>query len=175
MATETRSTPLTGDFREFVAGFMAAWNGHDASAMAPFVTDDVEWHDPWLLEPARGLAEVQASMEDSWSAFPDLRFFEPDPPHLSISGELVAWAWRMEGTMRGPIYPPGFAPTGLRMAVDGVDLWRLRDGRIAHYRAYYDMTDLLRQLGIMPPPGSRAERATVRLQRLQARGQRHGR
>ena len=175
MATKTTSAPPTGDLGAFTTGYLAAWNGRDSSAVAPFVTEDVEWHDPVLPAPARGLPEVQAFMEDSWRAFPDLRFTEPDPPHLSTTGDLVAWAWRMEGTMQGPIEPPGFAPTGRRMAVDGVDLWRMRDGRIAHYRAFYDMTELARQLGIMPPAGSRAEKATVGLQRLQARLLRRGR
>jgi hypothetical protein len=50
-----------------------------------------------------------------------------------------------------------------------VDLWTLRDGRISRYRAFYDMNDLARQLGIAPPPGSRGEKAMVTLQRLQAR------
>jgi hypothetical protein len=85
----------------------------------------------------------------------------------------VAWSWRMHGTMTGPIEPPGFAPTGKSMTVEGVDLWIMRDGRIAIYHAYYDLMDLSRQLGIMPMPGSRAERATVGMQRLQARFQRH--
>jgi ketosteroid isomerase-like protein len=40
--------------------------------------------------------------------------------------------------MRGIVDPPGFAPTGRGMRVDGVDLWRMRDERIAHYRAFYD-------------------------------------
>jgi hypothetical protein len=55
------------------------------------------------------------------------------------------------------------------MAVDGVDQWTMRAGRIARYRAFYDMNDLARQLGIVPPPGSGAERVMVALQRLQAR------
>jgi hypothetical protein len=55
------------------------------------------------------------------------------------------------------------------MRVEGVDQWTMRDGRIARYRAFYDMNDLARQLGIVPPPGSRAERGMVALQRLQAR------
>lgn len=56
--------------------------------------------------------------------------------------------------MRGPVEPPGFAPTGRRMRMDGVDLWTMRDGRIARYHAFYDMTELARQLGIVPPVGS---------------------
>jgi predicted ester cyclase len=108
-------------------------------------------------------------MRVSLRAFPDLRFGEPDPPALAVTGDVVLWAWYMEGTHRGPIDPPGFAPTGRRMRVDGVDQWTMRDGRIARYRAFYDMNDVARQLGIVPAPGSRAERGMVALQRLQAR------
>jgi hypothetical protein len=45
----------------------------------------------------------------------------------------------------------------------------MRDGRIARYRAIYDMNDLARQLGIAPAPGSRGEKMMAALQRLQAR------
>jgi hypothetical protein len=55
------------------------------------------------------------------------------------------------------------------MSVDGVDVWHMRGERIARYRAYYDMTDVARQLGLAPPRGGAAERAAVALQRLQAR------
>jgi steroid delta-isomerase-like uncharacterized protein len=159
--------------REFAARYADSWNRQDAQAMADLVTEDILWSDPALPEPARGIAAVQEFMRTNWQAFPDLRFEEPNPPHLSVNGDHVAWAWRMHGTMTGPIEPPGFAPTGKSMTVDGVDLWIMRDGKIATYHAYYDLMDLSRQLGIMPPPGSRAERATVGMQRLQARFQRH--
>jgi hypothetical protein len=45
----------------------------------------------------------------------------------------------------------------------------MRDGRIARYRAFYDVTDVARQFGIVPAPGGRAERGMVALQRLWAR------
>jgi steroid delta-isomerase-like uncharacterized protein len=160
------------EVQAFTERYSAAWNGCDVDAMAQMVTDDIVWADPALPEPARGIPAVQEFMRVSFHAFPDLYFSEPDPPHLTVTGDLVAWAWRMEGTMKGTVDPPGFAPTSRRMRVDGVDLWRMREGRIAGYRAFYDVMDLARQLGIMPPAGSRAERATVALQRLQARFQR---
>jgi steroid delta-isomerase-like uncharacterized protein len=160
------------DLRSLTARYVAAWNERDFGAMAELVTDDIVWTDPALPAPLRSAAEIQGFMRSCLRAFPDLRFGEPDPPHLSVAGDDVAWAWYMEGTMRGPMEPPGFAPTGRAMHVEGVDLWTLRDGRIARYRAYYDTMDLARQLGIMPPPGGRAEKATVALQRLQARLQR---
>ena len=161
-----------GTVREFAARYLDAWNRQDASVMGELVTEDIVWSDPALPEPARGVAAVQEFMRSSWQAFRDLRFEEPNPPHVSVNGDQVAWAWRMHGTMTGPIEPPGFAPTGKSMTVDGVDLWIFREGRVAVYRAFYDLMDLSRQLGIMPLPGSRAERATVGMQRIQARFQR---
>jgi len=160
---------VVSELRELVQRYEAAWNGCDTDAMAQLITDDIVWTDPALPAPARGVAEVQEFMRTSFRAFPDLRFSEPDPPAMAASGDLVLWAWHMEGTHRGVIDPPGFAPTGRAIRVDGVDQWMMRGGRIAHYRAFYDMNDLARQLGIVPPPGSRAERGMVAFQRLQAR------
>jgi len=157
------------ELRGFIERYLAAWNGGDTDAMAQLITEDIVWADPALPETARGIPAVQDFMRAGTRAFPDLRFGEPDPPVLAVNGELVLWGWWMEGTHRGVIDPPGFAPTGRRMRVEGVDQWTMRDGRIAGYRAYYDMNDLARQLGIVPPTGSRAERAMVALQRLQAR------
>jgi steroid delta-isomerase-like uncharacterized protein len=166
------SAPVPGvapELRGFVERYMAAWNGCDTDAMAQLITEDIVWADPALPEPARGVAAVQEFMRASLRAFPDLHFSEPDPPALAATGPLVLWAWRMEGTHSGRIDPPGFAPTGRRIRVDGVDQWTMRDGRIALYGAFYDMNDLARQLGIVPAPGSRAERGMAALQRLQAR------
>jgi steroid delta-isomerase-like uncharacterized protein len=164
--TATAAVPELG---AFIGRYVAAWNGCDTAAMAELVTDDIVWADPALPAPARGIGEVQEFMRASFRSFPDLRFSEPEPRVIATEGDTVLWAWRMEGTQDGVIDPPGFAPTGARMGVDGLDHWAFRDGRIARYRAYYDMNDLARQLGIVPAPGSRAERGMVRLQRLQAR------
>jgi steroid delta-isomerase-like uncharacterized protein len=161
--------PSATDLAQFCARYLAAWNGHDASAIADLVTEDVVWEDPALPAPAHGPLAVQEFMRTAWVAFPDLRFDDTDTPHCSSNGDRVAWRWRMRGTMTGPIEPPGFAPTGRSMEIEGVDLWTMRDGRIARYRAFYDTNDLARQLGIAPPPGGRAEKAMVALQRVQAR------
>jgi steroid delta-isomerase-like uncharacterized protein len=169
MALSTSEPGVDSQTRAFVERYVAAWNGCDTGAMAQLITEDIVWADPALAEPARGIGEVQEFMRTSFRAFPDLHFGEPQPPALAVSGDVVLWRWYMEGTQRGPIDPPGFAATGRRMRVDGVDQWTMRDGRIALYRAFYDMNDVARQLGIVPAPGSAAERGMVALQRLQAR------
>lgn len=172
MASGASTTGAGAELRELVERYLTTWNGCDTAAMAEFVTEDIVWADPALPEPARGVQAVQEFMRSSFRAFPDLRFGEPDPALLVQEGDVVLWGWYMEGSHRGAIEPPGFAATGCTMRVEGVDHWQLRDGRICRYRAFYDMNEVARQLGIAPAPGSRAERAMVALQRLQVRLQR---
>jgi steroid delta-isomerase-like uncharacterized protein len=154
--------------REFAERYLEAWNSHDPDRIEPLVTTDVVWLDPALPERAHGVEEVKELMRAAWTAFPDLRF-TPGPFWLDPHEDSMSFAWRMEGTHSGPLDPPGFAPTGRRIDVDGIDVCDFEDGRVARYRAYYDMAELARQLGVMPPPGSRGERVGVMLQRAQAR------
>jgi steroid delta-isomerase-like uncharacterized protein len=163
------TAPALPDLDVFCARYLAAWNDHAAAAMGDLVTDDVVWEDPALPAPAHGPAAVQDFMREAWVAFPDLRFDEGEHPHRTAGGDQVAWRWRMRGTNTGPIDPPGFAPTGRTIDIEGVDLWEMRDGRIARYRAFYDFNALAVQLGLAPAPGSRMEKGMVALQRLGAR------
>jgi len=55
--------------------------------------------------------------------------------------------------------PRGFAPTGRRWELGGVDFHEYRDGRVCMLRIAFDMLSVSRQLGVMPAAGSRAERA----------------
>jgi steroid delta-isomerase-like uncharacterized protein len=149
--------------------FMQTWNGHDVDALLGMLTHDITWVDPNLPQPVQGIQAVREFLTMGLRAFPDLHLRDADLTHTSIDGQDIAHAWMMEGTMLGELDPPGFAPTGRRFCVEGVDLWTLRDGRISRYRTYYDNNRIARQLGLMPMEGSRAERAGVVLQRLQAR------
>ena len=141
------SPELALELPAIVERYLAAWNACDTDAIAQLITNDIVWADPALPEPAHGVPAVQEFMRTSFRAFPDLHFGEPDPPALAASGGVVLWAWSMEGTHRGSIDPPGFAPTARSMRIDGVDQWTMRDRRIARYRAFYVMNDVARQLG----------------------------
>ena len=85
------------------------------------------------------------------SAFPDLRVDQADSV---TEGDKVAFRWIMSGTHQGELM--GIAPTGERIVVMGMDIARIEDGEIIDYWGEFDVTGLLRQLGITPPP-ERAE------------------
>jgi hypothetical protein len=82
---------------------------------------------------------------------------------------LAYFKWILRGTNTGAIDPPGFAATGRSVEVPGVDEYRFRDGLLAHYRAYYDMHDMLTQFGLTPARDSTMFKTLVRLQRVQKR------
>ena len=174
MTDTTSSAVLDRAFLEDFAGrWAAAWNDRDAEGLAALCTEDVEFFDP-AIGTVHGRAAVAEWLRTCERAFPDYRFEEPEPPYLAQDRPKAIFPWRMLGTNTGPIDPPGFAPTHRAIDLHGVDHWEFRDGLVARYRADYDSTGLSRQLGLVPPRGSRAEKAMVRLQRAGARLRRRG-
>jgi hypothetical protein len=64
----------------------------------------------------------------------------------------------------------GLAPSGRVVESGGVDVATLdSEGRITHLVSYYDGAQIMRDLGVLPARGSRAERALAVLASLPAR------
>ena len=80
------------------------------------------------------------------TAFPDGRSQIDD---LIAEGERVVARWTDGGTQRGEWM--GIAPTGKRVTMTGIDIYRIEDGRIAEFWCNEDELGLLRQLGVSPP------------------------
>jgi steroid delta-isomerase-like uncharacterized protein len=170
--TSTKAVRATGLDPTFLEDFshrwLEAWNHRDGDGLSQLCTHDVEFTDP-AIGTIRGRAAVADWVRICQRAFPDYRFEEPEPAYASRHDYKAIAPWRMVGTHTGPLSPPGFAPTGRSVVIDGVDHWWFRDGLVARYRADYDLTGVSRQLGLVPERGSRAEQLMVRLQRLQQR------
>jgi steroid delta-isomerase-like uncharacterized protein len=173
MATTDQAKGLDPAFLEdFAQRWADAWNSHDGNAVAALCTEDIVYDDPALEQTARSRAEVAAFVEQAVRAFPDFRFEEPEPPYPSRTEQKAIVPWRMIATHAGPMEPPGFAPTGAKVVIDGVDHWWFRDGLVAKYRADYDLMAVARALGAVPEAGSRAEKVGAFMQRIKARGMR---
>ena len=65
--------------------------------------------------------------------------------------------WRLSGTQQGRLQ--GLEGTGRRLRLDGVDVFTLRDGKIASNFVIFDQTQWGRQIGLMPEDGSTGDRA----------------
>lgn len=121
-------------------------------------------------EPVHGRTEMEDFLDAVWRAFPDFRVELVDGPFLASDGSGFAVWGRLSGTMRGPLDPPGFAPTGRRVSTDFGGFYESRGDLLCRARIIIDTRAIAVQIGALPPRGSRGEWLAVRLQRLQALG-----
>jgi glyoxylase-like metal-dependent hydrolase (beta-lactamase superfamily II)/predicted ester cyclase len=98
---------------------------------------------------------VRAFLGELLDAVPDLRF---EVVSTTTQDERCAVQWRLSGTLAGPGTLNGIAPTGDRVTIEGVDIVTVRDGLIQANDAFPDSIALPRQIGMIPPQGSRADR-----------------
>jgi steroid delta-isomerase-like uncharacterized protein len=77
------------------------------------------------------------------AAFPDLRW------HVDLllaEGDLVAGRWTASGTSTGPW--AGMAATGKHATFSGVNIFRIRDGKVVEIWNHRDDLGLAQQLGV---------------------------
>ena len=139
---------------EFLASFMEefyrAWGMRSGEEVAKLCTEDVEWIDPAAPTALNGRDDVAQFVDSLLLGFPDARFAPEGDPAISRDGQTAFAPYRMTGTNSGPYEAKGIAANGKAIAVLGVDTYRFRGGLIARYRAYVDMLDVMRQLGLAP-------------------------
>lgn len=80
------------------------------------------------------------------TAFPDLSYAVDDE---IAERDLVMARFSARGTHLGPFL--GVPATGRAIAYTGIDVNRIRDGRIVESWVHYDALGLLQQLGIVGP------------------------
>jgi glyoxylase-like metal-dependent hydrolase (beta-lactamase superfamily II)/predicted ester cyclase len=98
---------------------------------------------------------VRDYFEQLFGAFPDFSFELID---TTTQRERCTVRWRATGTFAGPRRFQGFAPNGERIAIEGCDVIEVVEDQIVANTAYVDSGDIARQLGFLPPAGSKAER-----------------
>jgi len=75
-------------------------------------------------------------------ALADMRFEIED---MIAEGDKVVTRWTLRGTHRGELF--GVAPTGEPVAMSGIVISRVTEGKIAEEWDEYDLLGLMRQLG----------------------------
>jgi steroid delta-isomerase-like uncharacterized protein len=92
-----------------------------------------------------GAEGVRWAAQTFRAAFPDIHFQIEDQV---AQGELLATRFSISGTQNGEFM--GVPPSGKRAAIAGMDMVRLRDGKMVEHWALMDMLSLMQQLGLMP-------------------------
>lgn len=146
------------DADRFFAVWQRAWESGDAEEVLRHVTDDIEYWDVTLPEPIHGRAAYGDHVRAFFSAFSEIEWSLREP--VIAEGARVAEPWRCRARNTGPLWI-GLPATGRRLETVGTDIFEFRDGRVCREHSFYDLTAALRQLGLWPAQGGRAERATL--------------
>ena len=113
----------------------------------PYTDDFVGHGGGRTFTHADGLAEAKG-----WrKAFPDLKV----TVDMTVAeGDLVCVRWTARGTNTGT--GNGIPATGKRVETSGTAIFRFVDGKIAEEWTAANTVGLMRQLGLLPAPGSAA-------------------
>ena len=112
------------------------------------IAEDIVYHGPAMLGEVRGREGFKQLLGVFRAAFPG---FETEVKQLVAEGDVVA-AWHTHrGRHSGEF--AGVPPTGKAVEVNGLELLRVRVGRIAEFWHMDDFLGLMQQLGAVPSPG----------------------
>jgi predicted ester cyclase len=118
-------------------------NRGDLSVAPRTFVPDCVIHMTGVPEPLRGIEAWTQVVAGLLAAFPDLRFTVEDQVG---SGDRMAFRWHATGTHTGPL--GAVPPTGRRVALDGLIVDHLRDGRVVERWEQWDQPRMLAQLGL---------------------------
>lgn len=150
MAATSRPTGVSG--AELVRWAFEQINAHDFDALREFWTNDTVERFP--DRTCHGGDEIIRYFEDLRAAAPD---FHMEMLTVAEQGEDVFVQWRLTATHDGPLQ--GIEPTHRRVTMDGMDHFVIRDGQVASNFVVFDQMQWARQIGMLPPDGSGADKA----------------
>jgi steroid delta-isomerase-like uncharacterized protein len=124
------------------------WNRGNLEVTSEVMAANARYHGPHM---PNGLGD-----RDNWrqaiamyrSAFPDSHVTFDE---LIASGDTVVGRWTATATHTGQL--PGVAPTGHRIAIGGITIYRFSDGKIVETWEQLDMLGMWQQLGVVSLPG----------------------
>jgi steroid delta-isomerase-like uncharacterized protein len=114
-------------------------------ALQKVYADDIVMHEP--DEDVRGIEGMKQFVSMIRSAFPDLRVTLEDD---IAEGNKVVSRWRAQGTHQGELM--GIAPTGNQVAITGITIHRIEEGKIVEEWENWDALGMMQQIGAVPSP-----------------------
>lgn len=133
------------DHKELVRNEFKRWGqkGDETLINECYATDCV-WHGPGGQE-IKGHDEMKQLMIALGSAFPDKHYTVHD---LTAEGDKVVARFTMQGTHKGDYM--GIPPTNKRVALNGIYIIRIENGKQVEWWLEGDFINMMQQLGVIP-------------------------
>lgn len=127
-----------------IDAYFDAWNAHDPSAVARTLAPGGTYADPTTAGPVTATA-LDGVVRSLCAAFPDLVFERGAA--VGADGHYAV-EWTLRGHNRGPLRA-GLEPTGVAMALRGVDVFEVGDEGLRAVRGYFDQKAFVESFGLM--------------------------
>jgi steroid delta-isomerase-like uncharacterized protein len=124
-----------------------ALNRSDPDGVAACFAEHAVHADHGTGQTAEGRSAIGEVAASFFKAFTNLHIEQTS--HLQ-SGASLAAEWTMKGDHTGDL--PGLPATGRSFSVMGAKFAEVHDGKIVSAALYWNMADLLTQVGAFPPP-----------------------
>jgi len=142
-SAESEVPTLPGNI-EIIARFESAFRAGDQATIAELCHPGLVDHNPAPgHEPT--LAGFSQKTAYFCSIFPDL---EEDLQDIIASGDTVATRWVLTGSQQREFM--GIPASGQTITVEGMNFYRLKDGRVTDIWAQFDGVAMMQQLGAIP-------------------------
>ena len=125
--------------------FVQFINTASATLADELISTDAIFHVPGNPEPMRGPAGYLAIIGMMREGFPDIQWTLEE---MVAEGDNVAARFTMRGTHQGMFF--GVPPTGKKITVQAMNIYRLSNGMFVEERGQPDMLGLLQQIGAVP-------------------------
>ncbi len=140
------NAPATpGGIGQLVEDLLDAWNAHDIRRITTFYAPQYEGVDVGEAAPQRGQRAISQAVDRYLRAFPDLRFVGED---VVVQGDRAVVVWTAHGTHGGKLMH--IPPTGRKIAVRGISVLTIENGKITRGLYVWDAAGLLRAIGLLP-------------------------
>ena len=149
---------------QVVANFLDALGRHDLEAFRLVCADDIVELLPGA-PPMEGIDNELAFARDLLAAFPDL---EIEVTRLMAVDRVVAAEWVRRGTFTGADFQ-GLPANGARFDSPAAGFFEIESGLVKRLTVYADLNKFARDLGVVPPEGSPAERLALGMFRTRVR------
>ena len=129
------------------------WNERNLGLARELIAEGGTNYDTGLVPMPFGPEEMKGTVRMVTAAFPDNRH---EVDEVLVDGDKVVLRCTLTGTHEGPFM--GILPTGRKIAVTEIHIYRLLNGRAVEHRVGRDDLGAMRQLGVIadavPVPGN---------------------
>lgn len=123
------------------------WNRGDLAVVDEVMSANGKYHGPHMPNGVGDRETWRRAIAMYRGAFPNSHVRYED---LIVCGHTVVGRWTATATHTGPL--PGVEPTGKRITIGGITIYRTEAGKVVEAWEQLDMLGMWRQIGVVSLP-----------------------